>query len=382
MGKPKVTVIVANYNSEAKWRIIEESLRSIFSLSYRPLEVIIIDNGSTDNSFELIKQFINKVKRNEDFNVKVIRLSKNYGFAVANIIGYRFRDPSSKYVALINNDFAPEPDSLDRLVRILEISEKIAGVQGIILTWDGSHILTYGGFITDSGELGGIGAFTRFTSDMLASLKPIMVTYLDGAYSIYRVSAIEKAGGLFMPYFFMWGDDYELGIRLWRTGFILLAVPIVAGRHYAGAVTQLNKSGSIYEPSRTSYIYEYWSWVSNVAVTTVLYGYPYMLQLLRRLPITFAPAILRNSKAIIGGFFDGIKLGITLRARVLKEKPWLKVPKEPRFKTHLLFELIFLAYLFLKYKTRASRIYYILIARALLKHLIKNARIITRIMYR
>jgi len=206
---------------------------------------------------------------------------------------------------------------------------------------------------------------------MLASLKPIMVTYLDGAYSIYRVSAIEKAGGLFMPYFFMWGDDYELGIRLWRTGFILLAVPIVAGRHYAGATTQLNKSGSIYELSRTSYIYEYWSWVSNVAVTTVLYGYPYMLQLLRRLPITLALAMLRNSKAIIRGFFDGIKLGIILRARVLKEKPWLKVPKEPKFKTHVFFELIFLAYLFLKYKTKASRIYYILIARALLKHLIK-----------
>ena len=66
-----------------------------------------------------------------------------------------------------------------------------------------------------------------------------------------------------------------------------------------------------------------------------------MLQLLRRLPITLALAILRNSKAIIRGFFDGIKLGITLRARVLKEKPWLKVPKEPRFKTHVFFELIF-----------------------------------------
>jgi len=372
MEKPKVTVIVVNYNSEAKWRIIEKSLRSIFSLSYRPLEVIIVDNGSIDNSFELIKQFINKIRNNEDFNVKVIRLSKNYGFAVANIIGYRFRDPSSKYVALINNDFCAEPDSLDRLVRILEISEKIAGVQGITLTWDGSHILTYGGFVTDDGGLkGGIGAFTSFTPEVLANLRPIIVTFLDGAYSVYRVSAIEKAGGLFMPYFFMWGDDYELGIRLWRTGFALLAVPIVAGRHYAGATTQLNRSGSIYEPSRTSYIYEYWSWVSDIAVTTVLYGSPYLLQLLRRLPITLALAMLRNSKAIISGFFDGTKLGITLRTKVLKEKPWLKVPKEPRFKTRLLFGLIFLAYLVLKYKTRASRIYYILITRALLKHLIK-----------
>jgi glycosyltransferase involved in cell wall biosynthesis len=64
MTKPKVTVIIVNYNSETKWSIIGPCLKSILSLSYRPLEIIIMDNGSTDSSFELIKQLISGIKQN------------------------------------------------------------------------------------------------------------------------------------------------------------------------------------------------------------------------------------------------------------------------------------------------------------------------------
>jgi len=365
MRKPKVTVIVVNYNSEARWNIIEPCLRGILSLNYRPLEVIIVDNGSTDKSFELIKQLIRGLRQGQDFNVRIIRLSKNYGFAVANIIAYRFKDPTSKFIALINNDVYPEPDSLGKLVEVLEKSSKIAGVQGIILTWDGSYILTYGGFFTDHGIPGGIGAFTK---SPLCKLKPIAVTYLDGAYSVYRVEALEKAGGLFLPYFFMWGDDYELGIRLWRAGYVLLAVPIMAARHYSGASTQLDKHSTIYEPPKLPYTYEYWSWVSNIAII-VLYGYPYILQVLKRLPTALIASALKRSKAILSGFIHGIRLGIKVKKRVVKSKPWLMLPKEPRLSVRLLQELALLIHLYLKYGRRASRIYYILTARALLKRL-------------
>jgi len=349
-----------NYNSRNKWGIVSSSLKCILSLDYRPLEIIIVDNGSTDGSFEMIKQLLSDVKLDADLNVKIIRLSKNYGFAVANIIAYKLRNPGSKYIALINNDMCPQKDSLKRLITYLEeLGERVAGAQGAVLSWDASYILTYGGFITDHGMLGGIAAFME--SSILRKLKPIIVTYIDGAYSVYRVEALEKAGGLFMPYFFMWGDDYELGIRLWRSGFKLIAVPIVAGKHYAGAVTTI-KGSTIYEPPKMPYAYEYWSWVSNIAVTIVLYGHPYPLQILKKLVIALIIAMLKKSKAILRGFIDGVKLGMALRRRILKERPWLCVPREPRFKSHLMQELAFLIH---RYGYRASRIYYILVARAL-----------------
>lgn len=361
---PKVSVIVVNYNSRRKWDIVSSSLKCILSLNYRPLEIIIVDNGSTDGSFELIRQLISEKRSDRNFNVKIIRLSNNYGFAVANIIAYRLRDPESKYIALINNDLCPEQDSLRRLVSYLEyFSKKVAGIQGIILSWDKRYILSHGGFILDHGLLrGGIAAFME--SHVANRLKPVIATYIDGAYSLYRAEALEKVGGLFIPYFFMWGDDYELGIRLWRAGYVLISIPIVIARHYGGATTSIKSS--LYNAPVMSYIYEYWSRASDVAVD-ILYSYPQRLSILiRKIIISIYYAILKRSKASLRGVIDGIKLGVVLRRKILEKKMWLKIQREPVIKTKALHEIAFLLYLSLRYGFKhAGRIYYILIARSL-----------------
>jgi GT2 family glycosyltransferase len=302
--------------------------------------------------------------------VRIIRLSKNYGFAIANAIAYRLRDPLSKYVALINNDVYPEPDSLRKMIEILEKSEKIAGVQGVLLTWDGSHVLTYGGFITDLGLFGGVATFME--SSIIRRLKPIAVAYVDGAYSVYKVEALEKAGGLFLPYFFMWGDDYELGIRLWRAGYILIAFPIIAGRHYGGASTITSKGDTIYEPPRLPYTYEYWYWMSNIAVTAVLYNRLYMLQIFKRILIMLIGATYRKSKAILRGLVDGIIRGFKLRRKIIKPNLWwIGIPREPRIKMSAFRELALIFSLHSRYGYKASRIYYIIVSRALVKKYLK-----------
>ncbi|TDA41478.1 MAG: hypothetical protein DSO07_04380 [Thermoproteota archaeon] len=351
--KPKATAIVVNYNSLGKWDIIESCLKRIFSLNYRPLEIIVVDNGSDDGSFELIKQLIEEIRQDEGFKIRIIRLSKNYGFAAANIIAYRLRDPESKYIALINNDLSPEPDSLERLIEILEANCMLAGVQGVILTWDGRYIDTYGVFMTDHGLTYPISSIE---SSCLQKLRPVIPTYIDGAFSMYRVEALERSGGLFMPYFFMWGDDYELGIRLWRSGYVLAAVPVVVGRHYRGASVQLWEKTA----SQLSYL-KYWSWVSNIAVT-VIYGH--IFQLLRRMPTAFASIVLlKRSKPILMGFLDGIKLGFKLRK--LLRQDWLRSAKEPRLRSNLLWELALLARFYLRYGAKGSKIRSILIGRSL-----------------
>jgi len=334
-------------------------------MNYRPIEIIIVDNGSTDGSFELIEQLVDRVKQNQDVAIRIVRLSKNYGFAVANMIAYRFRSLDAQYIALINDDMCPAQDSLQRLIEFLEkLSNKVAGVQGIMLTWDGRYVQSYGGYLTDHGAHGSIGAYMPISELSRDKLKPIPVGYLDGAYSIYRVEAIKKVGGLFLPYFFMWGDDYELGIRLWRAGFMLLAVPIIVGRHFAGATSREEKG--VYEPPKIPYIYEYHMWRSNIAVT-VLYSYPYPLQLLKRMPEAIIVSMFKKSKAIIRGFIDGMLLGITLRRRILKKMPWLNKLKEPRVYVRILHELAFLLRLYLQYRYRASKVYSIITKRALLK---------------
>lgn len=357
--KPKVTVIVVNYNSYSKWAIISQCLKSILGLWYRPLEIIVVDNGSTDGSYELIKSILENIEQSDELRVKLIRLSKNYGFAVANIIAYNLRDPNSKYIALINNDLAPKADSLDRLIDILERYPRIAGVQGIILTWDEKYIDSYGCQITQHGVCYAVGFGLEACN--AHKLRPTAVSYIDGAFSVYRVKAVEEAGGLFLPYFFMYGDDYELGIRLWRNRWILLGVPIIVGRHYRCATTSIDDKRDLSKPPRMLYNCGYWSWLSEIAVLTVLYERIWLLRILERIPTTLAASLLRRSKAITRGYIDGIMIGIKLRKKLRLGS----LINEPRLHVRIFSEFVILMNLFIRHGSKANKIYYSVITRSL-----------------
>ncbi|MEM0203275.1 MAG: hypothetical protein QXO16_04750 [Archaeoglobaceae archaeon] len=55
-------------------------------------------SSTTDPMMEAINELVSKIKRDKDFEVRVIRLPKNYGFAVANNIAYAQRSPDAKYI--------------------------------------------------------------------------------------------------------------------------------------------------------------------------------------------------------------------------------------------------------------------------------------------
>jgi len=353
------TVIVVNYNSSRKWEIVKESLMSVFSLKYRPLEVIIVDNGSNDGSYERIKDLVSSLPKDPLFRVRLIRLSKNYGFAVANDIAYLMRSPESKYVALINNDLAPEPNSLGTLIGLLQKHPRMAGVQGVILSWDGRYIDGYGGYATQHGVFYNVGA--SLESRFALGFRPIPVTYLLGSYSVFRVKAIEDSCGLFHPYFFMWGDDTEVGIRLWRSGWFLAAVPVIAGRHYGSATVLGDKTVSPLESPSVPYVYKYWFMTSNIAVT-VTYFQPWILRVMQRLPALFGAILLKRNFAIVRGLIDGVRLGLKLRRKL----PGLsRKTGEPIIKVKILRELTLLAKLYILHGKKANRIYSIALSRAL-----------------
>lgn len=100
------------------------SLRAIADLDYPNdrYELIVVDNGSTDGSFEKIREFLDKTSGSRK---KIIRLDDNLGFAGGCNVGYRERDKESKYVLLVNNDAIPMRNSLKDLV---DYAEKFNGV--------------------------------------------------------------------------------------------------------------------------------------------------------------------------------------------------------------------------------------------------------------
>lgn len=106
--EPLVSVIVAVYNGES---IIRETIDSILQQSYRNLEIIIVDDASTDRSREIISSY-------KDSRIKTIFLEKNRHICYAGNVG--FKEASGKYIALMGHDDIWMADKLEKQISFLE----------------------------------------------------------------------------------------------------------------------------------------------------------------------------------------------------------------------------------------------------------------------
>ena len=121
----KASVIIPNLNG-ALW--LRESLESIFAQDFaEPFEVIVIDNGSTDESLAIARSYLGRA------HYKLIENSENTGFSAAVNAGIRASE--AEYAVLFNNDAFARPDWLRRLVEVADGDEKIFSVGSLMLRY-------------------------------------------------------------------------------------------------------------------------------------------------------------------------------------------------------------------------------------------------------
>lgn len=227
---PKVSILWLNYNSSKILDLVLESLRAVSDLDYPSdrYELIVVDNGSTDNSFEIIKKFLEK---KTSLRKKVIKLDKNLGFTGGNNIAYRARDKESKYIALLNNDAIPTENSLQILVEYAEQHDDVGAIQGIILDADNRMVDTAGDMLSEllmGGQLYQGEPYQKVR-------RAFYVTYADGAYFLLKIDVAKKATGfsnkLFYDEMFGYLDDSLLGLQIWDAGYKIVSYPIVSAFH-------------------------------------------------------------------------------------------------------------------------------------------------------
>ncbi len=109
MKEPLVSIITPAFNSEA---FIAETIKSVLNQTYENWEMIIIDDGSTDNTAELI---LNYVKN--DNRIQFHSLNKNSGTGVAR--NFALEKASGKYIAFLDSDDLWKPKKLEKQVRFL-----------------------------------------------------------------------------------------------------------------------------------------------------------------------------------------------------------------------------------------------------------------------
>jgi GT2 family glycosyltransferase len=173
----EIPIVIVNYNG---LDLLKMYLDSVLRTKY-PSRVIIIDNGSTDGSYEYIKEK----------GVDIIKLDKNFGPAKArNVAIKRFKE---KLMAFLDNDVMVTPDWLNPLVEAIQSDKSVAATQSLYTEWP------YGN-------------------------EPSEIPWFSTAAALTRRDLIEKVGGFDELYFFYW-EDVELSWRLYRAGYRVLMVP-------------------------------------------------------------------------------------------------------------------------------------------------------------
>lgn len=212
-NEKSVTVIVVNWNNRD---LLRECLFSLRRQTYRNFHVIVVDNGSMDNSIEML---------DSEFAgfAYLIKNSKNHGFCRA--VNQAIHASKSDYVALLNNDAEAQPAWLEEMVHAVDVSDEVGMCAAKILRYDEPSVIDKAGHLMyPDGQNRGRGTDQPDRGQFDRDEETL---FPDGCAALYRRAVFETAG-LFDEDFFAYGDDAELGMRArlfgWRAVYCPRAV--------------------------------------------------------------------------------------------------------------------------------------------------------------
>jgi GT2 family glycosyltransferase len=219
----RVTVVIVNWNRRA---LLECSLRSLELPQGVEFDVIVVDNGSQDDS----ALFLQRYAARAPFPVSIIRNDSNLGFCAANNQG--IAAARGAFVALLNNDAEAEAGWLKELRAAFDTAPDVGMAASKVLVWQDPAIIDKAGHLIypDGQNRGrGSGEIDRGQYDQMEE-----VLWPDGCAAMYRKAMLDEIGG-FDEDFFAYADDAELGLRARIAGWNCLYMPKAVVRHHRGA---------------------------------------------------------------------------------------------------------------------------------------------------
>ncbi|RXA20263.1 glycosyltransferase [Methanosarcina sp. MSH10X1] len=117
-NKPDLSIIIPVYDEEENIVELYENLYSILSELDRTYEIIFVDDGSTDNTFQEIKAIQNS-------NIRIVRFQRNYGKAAALSCG--FRKSRGEFVITLDGDLQDDPKEIPRFLEKLKEFDMVSG---------------------------------------------------------------------------------------------------------------------------------------------------------------------------------------------------------------------------------------------------------------
>jgi GT2 family glycosyltransferase len=242
---PLVSIIIPHWRGQ---KILQRSLASLRRLSYRPVEILLIDNGCDDGSIAAAQQ--------EFPEVRVLATGKNLGFAGGGNWG--LRHAAGQYALLFNDDAEATPNFLEPLVEVMESDPQVAACQPKIRSLEFPEKFDYAG--ANGGFLDVFGfpfcrgrIFMTLEDDHGQYDEACDLFWASGACCLLRQSALQQVGLLDVE-FFAHMEEIDLNWRLHLARYRVVSVPSSVVRHQAGSTLHPDKPFKIYLNHRNSLI--------------------------------------------------------------------------------------------------------------------------------
>lgn len=191
---PKISVIIGVYNAKEK-NIIEKSINSILNQTYKDIEIIICDDGSTDNTLQYIKEITEKDER-----VKVMSNKSNMGLAYT--LNKCIKEAKGKYIARMDIDDYSESNRLEKQIMFLEENNEYSVVGCNALLFD------------KNGTWGKRNKPEYIKKEHFLFNNPIMHPTV-----MVRKKDIEEVSGYDEDRKKLLLEDYDLWMRMFKKGF-------------------------------------------------------------------------------------------------------------------------------------------------------------------
>lgn len=286
-------MVIVNYNSGG---CLARCLEALEAQRFRDFTVIVVDNGSTDDSLQALDALPRPWQ--------AIRRGRNTGFAAAN--NHAFALATSPWIAALNPDAFAEPDWLEQVALGIARYPEAAAFGSLQIDAGDAGRLDGAGDVYHASGLIWRGGFGQPLSHQRGEGEVISPC---AAAAIYRRETLEALGG-FDEDFFCYGEDVDLGIRLRLAGHRSIQLANAAVRHVGGASGGRRSEFALYHGMRN----RLWLFVKLIPAPTFWLLAP--LHGLVTLMLLFRAVLKGEIRAGLSALADGVRgLGSTWRKR-------------------------------------------------------------------
>jgi GT2 family glycosyltransferase len=263
----RVAVIIAQWNNR---HLLEQCLASLAKQTYTALDVIVVDNGSTDDSVAFVREHYPAIH--------LITLQSNTGFAHPNNLGmhHALQNQETQYVLALNNDIILEPNFVEEMVACAKRHEDAGAIQGRLNRLNGLIDCT-GMLITKDMSAVNRG---QVQEDIGQFMQEEEIFGASASAALYTRTALETVqfpnGDFFDDDYFAYYEDVDLAWRIRLAGFTSWFTPHARALHHHSA------TGKSHSPFKAFHIHRnhFYNIIKNLP-------WPFMLRALALIPLRY-----------------------------------------------------------------------------------------------